>query len=131
PDPGRLRLDRAYRAGHGRGVQARDRGLHRPVRRGDAAQGRQPGADRRPGQGDRRLDALADLTRAARIMAGMTGPEFPAESATLTLPGPAGALELAVDRAEAPRPVVAIVCHPLPTEGGTMHNKVVTMAARA
>ena len=64
-------------------------------------------------------------------MAGMTGPEFPAESATLTLPGPAGALELAVDRAEAPRPVVAIVCHPLPTEGGTMHNKVVTMAARA
>jgi alpha/beta superfamily hydrolase len=31
----------------------------------------------------------------------------------------------------APRPLVAIVCHPLPTEGGTMHNKVVTMTARA
>ena len=64
-------------------------------------------------------------------MAGMTGPAFPAESATLTLEGPAGALEAAVDRADSPRPVVAIVCHPLPTEGGTMHNKVVTMAARA
>lgn len=29
------------------------------------------------------------------------------------------------------RPLVAVVCHPLPTEGGTMHNKVVTMVARA
>ncbi|NUS38582.1 MAG: alpha/beta hydrolase [Lysobacter sp.] len=59
-------------------------------------------------------------------------PSFPREAATLLLDGPAGALEVAVDPAEAsPVPVVAIVCHPLPTEGGTMHNKVVTMAARA
>lgn len=61
-------------------------------------------------------------------------PAFPAESAALTLPGPAGALEAAVDLPEAdvPRlPLIAIVCHPLPTEGGTMHNKVVTMAARS
>jgi len=29
------------------------------------------------------------------------------------------------------RALVAVVCHPLPTEGGTMHNKVVTMVARA
>ena len=60
---------------------------------------------------------------------------FPGEDSTpLTLAGPAGALELIVEAPEAdvaPRPVVAIVCHPLPTEGGTMHNKVVTMAARA
>ena len=61
----------------------------------------------------------------------MTGPSFPEDQATLTLAGPAGPLEVAVDRADSPRPVVAIVCHPLPTEGGTMHNKVVTMAARA
>ena len=47
------------------------------------------------------------------------------------LAGPAGALEVAVDRADKPRPVVAVICHPLPTEGGSMHNKVVTMAARA
>jgi hypothetical protein len=59
-------------------------------------------------------------------------PAFPRESATLMLAGPAGALEIAVDPAEADSvPIVAIVCHPLPTEGGTMHNKVVTMTARA
>ena len=63
-----------------------------------------------------------------------TPPPFPDTSGTLTLDGPAGALEVAVDLPEddvARQPVVAIVCHPLPTEGGTMHNKVVTMAARA
>lgn len=49
-----------------------------------------------------------------------------------TIRGPAGRLEVAIDAAEGqPQPVVAIVCHPLPTEGGTMHNKVVTMTARA
>jgi alpha/beta superfamily hydrolase len=61
-------------------------------------------------------------------------PPFPSASAPLTLAGPAGALEAAVDLPEddvAPLPLVAIVCHPLPTEGGTMHNKVVTMTARA
>lgn len=64
----------------------------------------------------------------------MQTPQFPAESATLQLPGPAGMLELAVDPPDpdvAPRAVVAVICHPLPTEGGTMHNKVVTMTARA
>jgi alpha/beta superfamily hydrolase len=62
----------------------------------------------------------------------MPTPAFPHEHAALVLPGPAGDLEAAVDLPEGPaQPVVAIVCHPLPTEGGTMHNKVVTMAARA
>ena len=71
----------------------------------------------------------------------MTTPAFPVASdftggspITLMLDGPAGALEVVVDAPEAdvvPRPVIAIVCHPLPTEGGSMHNKVVTMAARA
>ncbi len=48
--------------------------------------------------------------------------------------GPTGRIETAFDPAdaEAPaQPIIAIVCHPLPTEGGTMHNKVVTMVARA
>lgn len=48
--------------------------------------------------------------------------------------GPAGVLELAIDDPEpesTPADIIAVVCHPLPTEGGTMHNKVVTMAARA
>ena len=61
-------------------------------------------------------------------------PPFPDASGALTLSGPAGALEVAVDLPEddvVRVPAVAIVCHPLPTEGGTMHNKVVTMAARA
>jgi alpha/beta superfamily hydrolase len=65
----------------------------------------------------------------------MTTPTFPSgDTATLTLPGPVGELELIVEGPEpdaTPRPVVVIVCHPLPTEGGTMHNKVVTMTARA
>lgn len=51
---------------------------------------------------------------------------------SLLLDGPAGPLEVAVDEPEAGAlPLLAVVCHPLPTEGGTMHNKVVTMAARA
>ena len=63
----------------------------------------------------------------------MTQPAFPSESTTLLLDGPAGALEVAVDFPEPAdaRPLLAVVCHPLPTEGGTMHNKVVTMVARA
>jgi len=65
----------------------------------------------------------------------MTNPQpFPEASGSLVLPGPAGALEVAVDLPDddvARLPVTAVVCHPLPTEGGTMHNKVVTMAARA
>jgi len=62
----------------------------------------------------------------------MATPSFPTDATTLSLPGPAGMLEVAVDPPEGPaQPVVAIVCHPLPTEGGTMHNKVVTMTARA
>ena len=58
----------------------------------------------------------------------------PTANAALSIPGPAGRIEAAFDAADAearPQPVLAIVCHPLPTEGGTMHNKVVTMAARA
>jgi len=64
----------------------------------------------------------------------MDTPTFPAVSGSLMLDGPAGPLELAVDLPEqgtAVQPVVAVVCHPLSTEGGSMHNKVVTMAARA
>jgi len=61
-------------------------------------------------------------------------PSFPDASGPLVLSGPAGAIEAAVDLPEddvARLPAVTVLCHPLPTEGGTMHNKVVTMAARA
>ena len=49
------------------------------------------------------------------------------------LDGPTGKLETISDVA-APadaRRGVAVICHPNPAQGGTMHNKVVTMAERA
>ncbi len=60
-------------------------------------------------------------------------PSFPTQSGSLLLPGPAGLLELAVDLPQAAeaRRGVAVLCHPNPPDGGTMHNKVVTMASRA
>ncbi|MBS0571096.1 MAG: alpha/beta fold hydrolase [Proteobacteria bacterium] len=64
----------------------------------------------------------------------MTDPAmFPTAATALTLSGPAGALEAAVDvpNAAEARAGVAIVCHPHPQHGGTMHNKVVTMLERA
>ena len=64
----------------------------------------------------------------------MSLPAFPTADAAVRLDGPVGELEVAVEYPDGevpPRPVVAIVCHPLPTEGGSMHNKVVTMAARS
>ncbi len=60
-------------------------------------------------------------------------PAFPDATGSLMLPGPAGRLELAVElpvRSEA-RAAIAVVCHPNPPDGGTMHNKVVTMTSRA
>ena len=59
-------------------------------------------------------------------------PSFPDASGSLLLPGPAGALEVAVDLppAHEARCGIAVLCHPNPPDGGTMHNKVVTMAAR-
>lgn len=59
---------------------------------------------------------------------------FPSTSGSLLLDGPVGALEVAVDlpEGEIPAlPVIAVLCHPLSTEGGSMHNKVVTMLARS
>jgi alpha/beta superfamily hydrolase len=58
---------------------------------------------------------------------------FPETAGTLLLPGPAGALEVSVDFPEAhdARRGVAVICHPHPPDGGTLHNKVVTMSARA
>ncbi|MES2890077.1 MAG: alpha/beta fold hydrolase [Pseudomonadota bacterium] len=49
------------------------------------------------------------------------------------LPGPAGALECALDvpAAEVTVQGVAVICHPHPQHGGTMDNKVVHTVARA
>lgn len=51
----------------------------------------------------------------------------------LLVPGPAGALECAIDQpaAGAAARGIALICHPNPTQGGTMDNKVVQTLARA
>ena len=60
-----------------------------------------------------------------------THPRFPCAE-TFTIPGPCGALEaLAACPAATARAATAIVCHPHPLHGGTMHNKVVHTLARA
>ncbi|NKI95931.1 alpha/beta fold hydrolase [Rhizobacter sp. SG703] len=46
-------------------------------------------------------------------------------------PGPAGALECALDRPDSEPRGVAVICHPHPQQGGTMDNKVVQTLARA
>jgi alpha/beta superfamily hydrolase len=58
---------------------------------------------------------------------------FPEVTASFMVAGPAGKLEAISDVAEPAdaRRGVAVICHPLTTEGGTMHNKVVTMVERA
>jgi uncharacterized protein len=61
-----------------------------------------------------------------------SAPPFPAEAASLLLPGAAGAIEIAVAvPGEGARDGVAIICHPHPLQGGTMFNKVVTTLDRA
>jgi alpha/beta superfamily hydrolase len=51
---------------------------------------------------------------------------------SLSIAGPAGQLEaLLWTSAEAEPPFVAVVCHPHPLFGGTMHNKVVFQTAKA
>jgi len=51
---------------------------------------------------------------------------------TFFIRGPAGQLEAMLWTAEkADPPLVAVVCHPHPLFGGTMHNKVVYQAAKA
>ncbi len=50
---------------------------------------------------------------------------------TLFLPGPAGRLEALLEEPESEEPSkAALVCHPHPQGGGTMHNKVVYRVAR-
>lgn len=54
-----------------------------------------------------------------------------AASAAIEIPGPAGAIEGALDQySEAPS-AIAVVCHPHPLHQGTMDHKVVTTVARA
>lgn len=59
-------------------------------------------------------------------------PSFDSAGDGLLLPGPAGAIELIAAGAEGARCAgTAVICHPHPLQGGTMHNKVVTMLDRS
>jgi uncharacterized protein len=49
---------------------------------------------------------------------------------TLAIPGPAGSLEALLVEGEPAARYAALVCHPHPMGGGTMHNKVVYRAAK-
>ena len=50
---------------------------------------------------------------------------------SLFIPGPAGRLEAILEEPEGRKPgEAAVVCHPHPRHGGTMHNKVVYRMAR-
>lgn len=51
--------------------------------------------------------------------------------ADIEIPGPAGALEAALDASAGEALATAVICHPHPLEKGTMSNKVVTTVARA
>ncbi|MDX1480872.1 MAG: alpha/beta fold hydrolase [Woeseiaceae bacterium] len=56
----------------------------------------------------------------------------PPKAESLTIEGPAGNLEALLERPDDADPAaVAVVCHPHPLQGGTLHNKVAHMLARA
>ncbi|MEN9384742.1 MAG: hypothetical protein RL323_1885 [Pseudomonadota bacterium] len=54
-----------------------------------------------------------------------------AHTETLLLTGPAGRVELAIDRPAVAPVGTAVIAHPHPLFGGTLHNKVVQTLARA
>jgi uncharacterized protein len=61
-----------------------------------------------------------------------TTPIVQKASASSLIDGPAGALEIAfTSPADHPPKALALICHPLPTHGGTMDNKVVQTLAKA
>jgi alpha/beta superfamily hydrolase len=49
---------------------------------------------------------------------------------SITIPGPAGRLEGLLNEGSPDSPFAALVCHPHPSGGGTMHNKVVYHAMK-
>ena len=56
---------------------------------------------------------------------------MPNEIQSLFIDGPAGRLEALLNAGDPNAPYAALVCHPHPLHGGTMHNKVVYHAAKA
>ncbi len=61
----------------------------------------------------------------------MNTPSNPASIRSFDLEGPAGTLEALLNRGQENAPYSALVCHPHPLGGGTMHNKVVYHVMKA
>jgi alpha/beta superfamily hydrolase len=61
----------------------------------------------------------------------MESSPVPASIRSFDLPGPAGTLEALLNRGVDDAPYCALVCHPHPMGGGTLHNKVVYRAMKA
>ncbi len=61
-----------------------------------------------------------------------TLPIFNEKEQELILTGEIGDIEVLTALGNTPlQPIIGVICHPLPIEGGTMHNKVVTTIHRA
>src|ERR1700682_4848778 len=84
--------------------------------------------------GTKPLLAWAEFCQSAHLwFDGMAMPSLLHRS--IFLPGPAGRLEALLwgvpqNERDAPPPLAAVVCHPHPLFGGTMHNKVVYQVAK-
>src|SRR5580658_7194393 len=79
------------------------------------------------------------------MVSGMIGVSAPSRSSTIPAPavlrrpalrnialaGPAGRLEAVLNEGAPDAPFAALICHPHPQGGGTMHNKVVYHAMKA
>lgn len=61
----------------------------------------------------------------------MKTPPIPSSIRSFDLTGPAGTLEALLNRGREDAPYSALVCHPHPMGGGTMHNKVVYHTMKA
>ena len=79
------------------------------------------------------------LSPRRRITSGMTAAAAPTRTNTISTPalvhsveltGPAGRLEAVLNEGAPKAPFAALVCHPHPKGGGTMHNKVVYHAMK-
>src|SRR5687768_4710768 len=71
-------------------------------------------------------------TSLARTSSSSSERELMAKIVSLRIPGAAGPLEAILKPPAAGEPLfAAVVCHPHPLHGGTMHNKVVFNVAKA
>ena len=72
-------------------------------------------------------------TRTADIPVSENPIRFPEQAGEVFLHGPAGRIEAQVELPEPAdaRAGIAVICHPHPLHGGTMHNKVVTILERS